>query len=336
MKGVGQGGIDAAEHQPAEGHAQDQSVSEPAVPLALHGQHIAGVQLCQHPDDGSQRNQIQQIDGQEFHQRCVGALQLEATAAAEAGRSRVEAEKAQHVRPGVCGEGGDQHQQQHHRSGRVQQLLDRVDETSDRCTEHGGDTSATSSGNDHAAKGRGCLQPAGHLPGHGPTHLHGGAFGTEGKATADGDDSGDELHQSHLQPHGNGPVAQKTHDVGDAGATGSGRQIADQPAGQQTAESPQSWQHHPGGKVIEQLQAPILEQVDAAGEQQASDGSAQACERQRQNHHQPAAFEQPLDAAAGPQQVASSFRFAQGGHRVMGDQASASTAASSSALITRP
>ena len=227
----------------------------------------------------------------------------------------VEAEKAEHIRQGVGREGGDDHQQQHHGPGGVEQLLDRVDESTDGSTEHGGNTGTTTGGHNHPAKGHRCPQPAGHLPGHGAAHLNGGAFRAQGETRADGNDAGHQFHQAHPKPHRNRPVAQEAHDVGDPGSASGWRQVGDQPGRDHAADGAEGGEHHPGWKFIEQVEPPIPQQVDAAGEQQAGDGSPEARERQSQNHHQPAAFQQPPDAPAGAQEVASLLGFAQGWHR---------------------
>ena len=110
MEGVRQGGIDAAEHNATQGHSQNESVAEPATALALHGEYVAGVELRQQTHHNPQGDQINQVDRQEAHKRGVLPFQLEAQGA-------VETSSAHHVGPGVGGEGGDQHQQQHHGPG---------------------------------------------------------------------------------------------------------------------------------------------------------------------------------------------------------------------------
>ena len=69
VEGIRQGCIDAAQYESAQGHAQNQPVTEPAVALPLHGEHIAGVKLRQHADHHAESDQVKQIDRQETHQR---------------------------------------------------------------------------------------------------------------------------------------------------------------------------------------------------------------------------------------------------------------------------
>ena len=226
-----------------------------------------------------------------------------------------ETEEAEHICQGVRGEGGDDHQQQHHRPGGVKQLLNGVDEPTDGSAEHGGDSGSSARCDNHAAKRHRCPKPAGHLPGHGAAHLNSGTLWTEGKPAADGNDAGHEFHQANPQAHGHISVTQETHDVGDAGATCCWGQIADQPGRHHASDGAEGGEHQPGRKVIQQIEPPIAQQVDAAGEQQTGDGGTESGERQSQNHHQPAAFQQPPDAAARAQEVASLFGLAQGWHR---------------------
>ena len=195
-------GIDPAQQQTAEGHAQDQTTAEPVVAMALQGQHVAAVELCKQSDHSTESDQIQKIDRQKFQEGREFALHLKSDRSIQSSRAWTETEVPQNVSPGVGGEGGDDHQQQHHRPGRVKQFLDGVDEAADGCAEHCCDPGPTAGGDDDAPEGDRSLQPTRHLPGHGTTHLHGRSLRTEWKAAADCDDAGDQFHKAHPQAHG--------------------------------------------------------------------------------------------------------------------------------------
>ena len=216
VKILRQKGVHAAQNATTDHHAQHQVITEPGIALALHGEHIAAVELRQHPNHHAKPDQIAQIDRQEVHQWCVFPFQLESLCGIEAPSTGIEACQTQNVCPGIGPEGGDNHQQQHHRSGGVQQFLDGVDEASDRGTEHCCDTGAAAGGHDQAAEGHGCFQPARHLPCHGAAHLNRRSFRAEREAAANGHDPSHQLHQAHLKPHRHRPVFQESHDVGDA------------------------------------------------------------------------------------------------------------------------
>ena len=182
----------------------------------MHGQHVAAVELRQHPYHHAKSDQVAQIDGQKAHQGCVFPFQQESLGGIQATGGGADAQQSQYIGPGISPEGGDNHQQQHHRPGRVEQFLHGVDKPSDRRAEHRCNAGTTACSDNHAAKGHRCFQPAGHLPGHGTTHLHGRAFGTKRETAANGHDASHQFHQAHLQAHRHSPVFQKSHDVGDA------------------------------------------------------------------------------------------------------------------------
>ena len=91
--------------------------------------------------------------------------------------------------PGIGGEGGDDHQQQHNGPCRVEQLLNRVDESTNRGTKHGSGAAATATITRRKATGafnqrdicQATIRP-----------FERQVLPAQEKAAADGDDAGDQ------------------------------------------------------------------------------------------------------------------------------------------------